>query len=363
MSAFLKNTFKIAFIAIIAGICLTGIAFSMDNAIFQNIDDYIPGNIVHFNLDTNSDDFDFGIGVSDNHNGNADNQNDAIYNNEDNDIDNNNYEYGSFSDNYQDVESIDIDISSGKVTIVEGNEFKIEATDMKEDDFESFVNNGVWEINYTGTNENNDVDINLDGDGLDINVNDSDENGNHKISIFGMDISVGSDSYVSYNDKTKFVITIPKDFEVETFNLEVDTGSVKIDNLLTKEAYINVDTGDCNIKNLTALNKSNYSVDTGNLTIQNLTAKDVTLDCGVGNINVNGVITGQSEVTCDVGNVMVNCVGNIDNYNYSVDCGIGTVIINDNKYTGVSSEYTKNNDAENGFTLECDIGKITLNIK
>jgi hypothetical protein len=363
MSAFLKNTFKIAFIAIIAGICLAGIAFSMDNTIFNNIDAYIPGNIVHLNSDALSNDYDFGVW--------DDHDDEVNYSNNDfthNDADSYNVnKYGSFNKSYQDIESIDMNISVGKVTIKEGSEFKIEATDIIKDEFESNIYDGKWVISYTGSNDsNNDVNIDLNGDGLDIDINDNaGDNGSHKISIFGFDISVDSDSTTNYNYnyKTNFVITIPKGFKAENFNLEVDTGSVKIDNLITKEAYINIDTGDCNINNLTALNKSSYSVDTGNLTIDKLTAKDVTMESGVGNIKVNGIITGHNEITCDVGNVDINCKGDIDNFDYSVDCGIGTVIINDNKYTDITSEYKKNNNAENSFTLECDIGKITLNIK
>mgnify|MGYP001585048665 CR=1 FL=1 len=52
----------------------------------------------------------------------------------------------------------------------------------------------------------------------------------------------------------------------------------------------------------------------------------------------------------------------VKNNNYSVDGGIGSVIINNNRYNGVNSKTKINEGAENSFTLDHGIGMIILKI-
>jgi len=315
MNAFKRNCLKIAGFSILIGIILAGIGFSMDNSILSHMN--INYDFSERNRDAKSADVDHVTVL--NENGNYD-----------------------FSESYKDVESIDLDISYGTVTIKEGDSFHIEATNMPEDRLNSTIEDGVWLVsdNY---------------------INNEDKNDN-ELTIFGFDIPLGTWTTGTSVDSTNIVLTIPKDFVAENLKIKIDAGTMKADNLTAEEADIHVSAGYCRMNNLTVENESFFSVNAGELNIDNINANNVNMECGVGNLVATGIISGDSYVKNDIGNIDLNMNGREENYNYSVDCGIGTVIINENRYSGVNSKTTKNDDAENSFTLDCGIGKITLKI-
>lgn len=91
-------------------------------------------------------------------------------------------------------------------------------------------------------------------------------------------------------------------------------------------------------------------------------AKDITAECGIGDLRITGEIIGNNTIKNDIGDVNISVDGKEEDYNYQVDCEIGTVNINNNRYSGVSSQTKNNTGAENSFNVECGIGKVSLKI-
>ncbi|MGB8454636.1 MAG: DUF4097 family beta strand repeat-containing protein [Anaerocolumna sp.] len=313
MNAFIKNSLKIAGVSILLGLMLAVVAFSMDNTVFDNWE--------NFNISMGDNNIHPGF-WSDRADSKAWEEDDSFSGNE-----------GSF----EDIKSLSLDISYGTVTIKEGDSFGIDVENIPEDELNSTVKDGVWEINDNTDNAGNDS----------------------KITIFGINI-INNNSHPFKAADIK--LTVPEDFVFENLDIILDAGTIKADSLISDKADIDVGAGSLRINELTAREKSSYSIDTGELIIDELNANDAKINCGVGNLTASGIITGDSYVTNGIGNVELDIDGDEADYNYSVDCGIGTVIINDNSYSGVNSKTKKNNNAENSFTLDCGIGKIALKI-
>jgi hypothetical protein len=366
MNAFLKNCLKVAGLAILLGFILAIAGFGMDNSVFREDNFHFgPISIKSNDAKVELTDFTKDNGLIEDNNNIDGNQTSREYNESIEATEANgdltftiDKDQTVYSGTFIDVKSIDLDISYGSITIQEGNNFSIQAIDISDEHFDSKVkNNGEWVIEYKKNYNLVDFD-DYNGDSNYSN------NYSHKISILGVEINVGGNNSNTIFNSPEFIITIPSDFEAEELNIRLGAGTLKVkDELKASDAMIDIGAGSGRISNIIATNKSSFTVGTGELVIDYIESKDVIIDCGVGNLEASGKITGDSSVTCGIGNVDLKIEGDETNYNYSVDCGIGTVIINNNRYSGVNSKNTKYDGANNRFTLDCGIGKISLKIK
>lgn len=333
MNALIKNCFRIAGIAMLTGVILVAVAFGIDNTLFYNWENFnisIGDNILRANYWENRNN-------SHNSDWNGNDGNRLPEEVRQGTSDEKNQNTLNSSDELKNIKSISLDISYGTVTVREGEYFDIKTADGVNNNIDENVSNGVWEISDTA----------------EVSGNES------TVSIFGIKITEGGSPFQT----TDIELTIPEDFMFENLDIVLGAGTIKADNLIADSANIDVGAGSLRIKSLTAKSKSFYSIDTGELIIDELTARDANINCGVGNLKASGSINGDSYVTCGIGNVDLDIDGEEEDYNYKVDCGIGTVIINDNSYSGVNARTRKNNDADDSFTLDCGIGKISLKIK
>lgn len=63
---------------------------------------------------------------------------------------------------------------------------------------------------------------------------------------------------------------------------------------------------------------------------------------------------------CGVGTLTVTALGNETDYNYTVDCGIGTVRLGDRSYSGLDRSASVDNGADKTVAADCGIGMISL---
>lgn len=248
----------------------------------------------------------------------------------------NNYENDyKFEENYENVKSMEVDVAYGNVTMKEGDSFHIEAYNMMEGKFISTLDNGVWKIQ-----SNTGLPVEISG----------------KLEIFGIDIPYNPWTLLDNDRVPNIAITIPADFTSENININMDAGCIYADSISTREAEIDVNAGYLHVKNLVAGNKSHLSVGTGELIIDNIYAKDISLENDVGVIQATGSLLGDSYAKNGVGSIRLNLVKEIDDYNYDIDCGIGSVTIEGDRYTNTFID----NDAENNLSMECEAGNITV---
>lgn len=84
------------------------------------------------------------------------------------------------------------------------------------------------------------------------------------------------------------------------------------------------------------------------------------IDTGVGAVTFNGTVTGNVELETGVGDVTLNLTGSESDYNYKIECGVGSIRVGDSRYTTLSHENHINNNAPYTMELECGVGNITV---
>lgn len=241
--------------------------------------------------------------------------------------------FTTINESYKGVESIDIDISYGKVNIENGETFSVSAENILEGELESYVESGIWYVKEDESAYSN---------------------------FFGIDFPVRSFFNWGEHSTPNITITIPEDFVSEDFTLKVSAGSVVAKEVNAVTGKFEVDAGRMEISQLTITDSTRCEVGTGEMILKDVNANDVTADCGVGNMEIDGVISGKNRVTCDIGNVDLVLDGDAEDYSYQVSCDIGNIEIDGKSYKGIDNKSIEHNNADNSIYLECDIGKINV---
>jgi len=163
----------------------------------------------------------------------------------------------------------------------------------------------------------------------------------------------------SLNGKAKITIYVPEDFVAENIEIDAGAGNVNMEGLTTKKLDINAGAGNIYGKNITA-NKVKMDGGVGEITLEEVDLSDVDIESGVGNVNVQGSMSGKNKIDCGVGEVKLDLTGSTDDYDLKVDKGLGSVYINNEKYSDLN---WNNITATKSLDINGGVGDIEINIE
>ena len=168
------------------------------------------------------------------------------------------------------------------------------------------------------------------------------------------------DNWFSFgNDDSNLVIYIPDDLILEEAAINTGAGKIEIDKLSTKKLYLDLGAGNVIIHNLEVLDEAEIDGGTGKVEIKDGIIHNLNLDMGVGKLVFTSYLIGNSDISAGVGSISLNLMGNKDEYNITVDKGIGSV-----KMEG--TEIRSNTHYGNGSNLiqiDGGIGSIDIDFK
>lgn len=106
-------------------------------------------------------------------------------------------------------------------------------------------------------------------------------------------------------------------------------------------------------------------IDTGvsSCSLTDIKTSKLELESGIGSISFQGTVTGDIDVETGVGEVSLALTGNQTDYNYKIECGAGTISVEDDTYTMSSNDTDVNNHAPYTMDLECGVGMISVTFK
>jgi hypothetical protein len=237
----------------------------------------------------------------------------------------------SSEDIVKDVRKLDISIDYGEVYITEGDEFRMEAKNLyKTDELKSDVSNGVWVINHQP---------------------------GERINFLGFDFPI---SISIRGFKTPIIkITLPEGFIAEDIKLELCAGKLKAENLHADTAQFNVDAGLLEIDGLVIENKSSYYVGAGKIDLKHVDIRNINVECDVGTVNMKGIISGDNNIQCNVGNSIIDIDDDMDYYSFDINTDVGKVVINNKQYRNYKSIKARD-DYKGSFRLNVDVGSIDM---
>ncbi|MDO4322023.1 MAG: DUF4097 family beta strand repeat-containing protein [Lachnospiraceae bacterium] len=91
-----------------------------------------------------------------------------------------------------------------------------------------------------------------------------------------------------------------------------------------------------------------------------LRCKQLEIDCGVGDCDIRADIEKRVEIDGGVGHVQLMLTGQEKDFDYDIDCGVGSVEIGGKKYSELGSETKIDNDADKTVKIDCGVGSVEV---
>ncbi len=174
-------------------------------------------------------------------------------------------------------------------------------------------------------------------------------------------------------------LTVPEGVVLRKADISVGMGSLEADVISADEADIQVGVGVFSCENLNVSGTVRLNVDVGGVQINSGRAESLTAEVGVGSavlddfvcgpvsmsadtgsIEYSGVIRGDLEAQCDLGGVTLYLDGSEKDYNYTMECDLGSIEIDGYSYSSLSGGQKIENGALYTADLSCDLGSIEL---
>lgn len=155
-------------------------------------------------------------------------------------------------------------------------------------------------------------------------------------------------------------LEIPSQFKFNTVQMQISAGEVDADCGISSDSLtVNAGAGLISLGSLKA-DTFHASVGAGQIEIEDGVFRSVSVDCGVGMVDMEADITEYAKIDCGMGEVDLELVKGTDSANYTLKCGVGSIDIGDNSYSGLSREKRIENGASAEFELNCGMGAISV---
>ena len=249
-------------------------------------------------------------------------------------------------------------------------------------------NTAATQTNYNAS-DISDIDIDLGGESVVIEESENDfvwistasSNNRVKYGMKGGTLRVYSKNSIRLWNKISngsIHLYLPKGMTLDSIDLKVGAGKLKsmalnadvikmdigagkfeIDGISAHEVKIEVGAGKADINDIIA-DKADVSAGAGKININGVDVGKLSMDVGMGNIDMEGKVSGDIDAECGMGSISMRIQGSETDYNYEIECAMGSIRIGDNKYSGLASERSINNGSINTFEVECSMGSIDI---
>lgn len=212
----------------------------------------------------------------------------------------------------ENITSVDIDLKTTSLKIIEGDEFKVE-----------------------GTNASEKVKIDVVGGVL-------------KISEIG-------NNFWKNKFKNSIILYIPKGINLEELDIEIGAGTIYIDGIASRYFELDQGAGNVDIESC-EFKKAHIEGGAGRIDIRDSSLNDLNFSSGVGSTSIDGWITGDTELDCGVGSLVLDIHGSREDYRLDIDRGLGSI-----KVDG-TEDYSSGN-GKNYLKVDGGVGSIHINFK
>ena len=143
------------------------------------------------------------------------------------------------------------------------------------------------------------------------------------------------------------IITVPKDPEMKSLDLDMDMGSAELTDVYAKNLTVEADMGSIEIAN-SEFGVIDIAADMGSITLDNVIFSQGSCEADMGSIEMTGASFERVVCTADMGSIDID--GSFEDI--EADCSMGSVTI------------TTTEDLDKiSFDLSADMGDVTVNGK
>lgn len=195
------------------------------------------------------------------------------------------------------------------------------------------------ELNYDDLilceSEDRKITVTIDGDAAD----------RVRVSTEGSELQIENKDDYRPEERT-VTITYPAGTEFTEVSIDIDAGTAALeDDLKAGEFSVSVGAGTL----------ENYGI---------VTAGQTDIEVGVGTVELADLDADYIEAECGVGMMSLDVAGRKEDYNYRISCGVGSVLLGEDEFTGLgSTKKVDNNGASRKMQLECGMGTLEVDFE
>lgn len=195
------------------------------------------------------------------------------------------------------------------------------------------------ELNYDELilreSEDRKITVTVDGDAAD----------RVRVSTEGSELQIENKDDYRPEERT-VTITYPAGTEFTEVSIDIDKGTAALeDDLKAGEFSVSVGAGTL----------ENYGI---------VTAEQTDIEVGVGTLELADLDADYIEAECGVGMMSLDVAGRKEDYNYRISCGVGSVLLGEDEFTGLgSTKKVDNNGASRKMQLECGMGTLEVDFE
>lgn len=195
------------------------------------------------------------------------------------------------------------------------------------------------ELNYDELilreSEDRKITVTVDGDAAD----------RVRVSTEGSELQIENKDDYRPEERT-VTITYPAGTEFTEVSIDIDKGTAALeDDLKAGEFSVSVGAGTL----------ENYGI---------VTAGQTDIEVGVGTVELTDLDADYIEAECGVGMMSLDVAGRKEDYNYRISCGVGSVLLWEDEFTGLgSTKKVDNNGASRKMQLECVMGTLEVDFE
>lgn len=220
---------------------------------------------------------------------------------------------------------------------------------------------------------NNIKALNISVDAMDVNILLGDTYGidvtyrkdikvNYKMD--GKTLVVEQEDHINWNQfdmgykRGTVNIYIPKESQLDYVDIEMGMGSNEIKDVQIKELNLECGLGEAVLKNV-AVDKAYIEGGLGSIRARELVSQDLEITMGMGSVDIMGDLKNRVNIEGGMGELKLITTGQESDYNYKIIKGMGTVTINDERYTSLE-DIKINNGAPHNIYIEGGMGTISV---
>lgn len=171
----------------------------------------------------------------------------------------------------------------------------------------------------------------------------------------------GSNASLKWNEGDDNYITlyVPANYHYSEVDIEFGAGIMNTGDLSATSVSLEVGAGQINAGYITA-DELDLSVGMGDMTVAGVQAQKLDGEVDMGHLYVEATVNMEVDLECSMGKLEALLDGNQNDFNYTVECGVGKINIGSNSYTSIAKESYINNGGSKRLKAECAMGEVNV---
>lgn len=161
------------------------------------------------------------------------------------------------------------------------------------------------------------------------------------------------------NDKSKVVFYVPAGHRFDGVRMELGAGTMSVGNLRAGEASIEAGAGEILVSGA-EVDWLELSVGMGNIELEGMNVNRLNVSVGMGAVTARGSVSGNVRADCSMGSVELTLEGSRNDFNYDLDCSMGTIWLDGEEYGGMGMSKAFDNGAGKSMEADCSMGEVTI---